>query len=108
MANVLRMTLKKKWFDMIASGVKKEEYREIKDYWVTRLLHFKFDGTPYVYPHMIKNYDEIEFINGYGANAPKIRVEFKGLEVGEGKPEWGGIQGQTVFKIKLGSIITNN
>jgi len=28
---ILEMTLKKKWFDMISSGEKKEEYREIKD-----------------------------------------------------------------------------
>ena len=30
---VLHLTLKKKWFDMILSGEKKEEYREIKSYW---------------------------------------------------------------------------
>lgn len=33
----LHLTLKKKWFDMIASGEKKEEYREIKPYWSQRL-----------------------------------------------------------------------
>jgi hypothetical protein len=103
--NILRMTLKKKWFDMIASGEKKEEYRDIKDHWTSRLLHFKFDGTPYVYPHMIKWYDEIEFINGYRQDSPRIRVEFKGLEIGEGKPEWGGEKGKKVFIIKLGELI---
>jgi hypothetical protein len=35
---VLHLTLKKKWFDMIASGEKKEEYREDKEYWRRRLL----------------------------------------------------------------------
>lgn len=39
-APVLHLTLKKYWFDMIKSGVKKEEYREIKDYWVKRLFRF--------------------------------------------------------------------
>ena len=34
----LHLTLKKKWFDMIASGKKKEEYREIKPYWFERLV----------------------------------------------------------------------
>ena len=29
----LQLTLKKKWFDLILSGEKKEEYREIKPYW---------------------------------------------------------------------------
>jgi hypothetical protein len=35
---VLHLTVKKKWFDMIASGEKKEEYRGIKGHWVTRLM----------------------------------------------------------------------
>ena len=32
----LTLPLKKKWFDMIKTGVKKEEYRERKDYWFNR------------------------------------------------------------------------
>lgn len=36
---ILKLTLKKKWFDMIESGVKLEEYREIKPYWMARLLN---------------------------------------------------------------------
>ena len=34
---ILYLTLKKKWFDLTASQIKQEEYREIKDYWVKRL-----------------------------------------------------------------------
>lgn len=34
----LTLSLKKKWFDMIASGEKTEEYREITLYWQKRLL----------------------------------------------------------------------
>ena len=30
------LPIKKKWFDMIKSGEKKEEYREIKPYYATR------------------------------------------------------------------------
>jgi len=37
---ILNLTLKKKWFDMILSGEKKEEYREIKQYWETRLFEY--------------------------------------------------------------------
>ena len=36
----LHLTLNKKWFDMIAAGVKKEEYRSIKTYWIKRLVFF--------------------------------------------------------------------
>lgn len=31
------LPIKKKWFDMIASGEKKEEYREMKPYYDKRL-----------------------------------------------------------------------
>ena len=34
----LYLTLKKQWFDMINDGIKTEEYREIKPYWVKNCL----------------------------------------------------------------------
>lgn len=34
---ILHLTLKKKWFDMILSGEKKEEYRDTKEFWLRRL-----------------------------------------------------------------------
>ena len=37
---VLHLVLKKKWYDMIASGTKKEEYREAKPYWVKRIRNW--------------------------------------------------------------------
>ena len=39
----LKLTLCRQWFDLIKSGEKKEEYREIKPYWINRLC-FAFDG----------------------------------------------------------------
>lgn len=35
---VLDLVLKGKWYDMIASGEKREEYREIKPYWIKRII----------------------------------------------------------------------
>ena len=35
--NVLTLTVSKQWFDMIVTGEKTEEYREIKPYWIKRL-----------------------------------------------------------------------
>lgn len=35
---ILNLTLKAKWYDMIEAGIKKEEYREIKDFWKIRLM----------------------------------------------------------------------
>ena len=52
----LRLTLKKKWFDMIARGEKTEEYREIKPYWIKRLRFDIWNVRPFQY---------VEFRNGY-------------------------------------------
>lgn len=97
----LHLTLEKKWFDIIASGEKKEEYREIKSYWEGRLCH------PF-YPviRQFRNYEVIKFKNGYGKNAPVLTVEFKGIEIGTGKQEWGAPD-CPVFIIKLGNILTH-
>ena len=35
---MLTLPIKKKWFDMIVSGEKKEEYREIKPYYDSRFM----------------------------------------------------------------------
>ena len=89
---ILHLTLKKKWFDMILSGEKKEEYRDVKQYWIDRLK-------------LSKQYDVIKFKNGYSKNARQMVVEFKGCEIGSAVHEWSdGWQGQ-VFIIKLGNIL---
>jgi hypothetical protein len=90
---VLHMTLKKKWFDMIQSGVKKEEYREMKKYWHTRLLN--------------REYDVIRFKNGYNPDSPEFDIEFNGLESGLGIAEWGAPD-YPVYIIKLGKVLSSN
>lgn len=55
MVRTLHLTLKKQWFDEIASGKKDEEYRDAKRYWARRI-----EG---------REFDEIHFRNGY-KNAP--------------------------------------
>lgn len=87
---VLHLNLKKRWFDMIASGEKKAEYREIKPYWVTRLT---------------KDFDVIKFRNGYAKDAPTMVVDFLGIERGLGNPDWGGTK-EPVYILKLGDILT--
>ena len=37
-ANTLHLVLNSKWYEMIESGEKTEEYRETKQYWVKRFL----------------------------------------------------------------------
>ena len=87
---VLHLTLKKQWFDMIASGVKKEEYREEKPYWHKRLS---------------KHYDIIVFKNGYAKDSPVINVELLGIQRSLGILEWGAPENKTVYILKLGKIL---
>lgn len=43
--SILPLVLKGKWFDMIASGEKREEYREYKPYWRKRLANWDRRGS---------------------------------------------------------------
>lgn len=79
---MLILPIKKKWFDMIKSGEKKEEYREFKKYYHTRFKKI-FGWWNY------KNKEvEIIFRNGYRKDSPTIKCKCK-LRIGEGKTEWG-------------------
>ncbi|MFA6315770.1 MAG: ASCH domain-containing protein [Candidatus Paceibacterota bacterium] len=66
---ILHLILKKKWFDLIASGEKKIEYREYKPYLIRRLM-FLDEGV-----EKIKQFDEVMFRLGYAKGAPYLRVE---------------------------------
>jgi hypothetical protein len=102
------MTLKKRWFDMIKAGDKKEEYREIKDYWMARLISNMDEIENSSFDPKFQQYDQITFVNGYSKNAPRFTIECKGIEIGYGKQSWGGLLDQQTFIIKLGTIISSH
>lgn len=87
---VLHLTLKRRWFEMIASGEKRQEYREAKPYWTTRLAG--------------KEFDVIRFRNGYAKDSPSMDVEFKGLGYGLGSANWGG-GNRPVYILELGAVL---
>ncbi|MBR4620549.1 MAG: hypothetical protein IKO46_06165 [Salinivirgaceae bacterium] len=75
----------KHWFDMFASGEKKEEYRAITPYWTRRLTQPTFGGNL-----KFRRFDEIVITCGYPAKGDKKRrLVFKhvGTRIGKGKPE---------------------
>ena len=87
---ILHLTLKKKWFDLIKSGQKKEEYREMKPYWHKRLN---------------KKFDVIRFRNGYSKNAPVMVVEIQEILSGLGIIEWGAPEKENVYILRLGKVL---
>jgi len=97
MDTTLVLSVKKKWFDLIKSGEKKEEYRDLTDYWKKR-LGFKAG--------FYKNYKYIEFRNGYGMNVPKFKVKLIGIEIKYPNKKWidDTIKFDNCFVLKLGDI----
>ena len=101
---VLTLTVSKEWFDMIASGEKTEEYREIKPYWVTRLFQNNSNIVDVRYLAsalagrtdllkkyidaqriVLKQYTHVSFINGYRKDSPRIEKEIESITIGKPK-----------------------
>lgn len=82
----LHLPLKAKWYEMIESGVKTEDYREIKPYWTKR----------------IGIMDAVKF--SYGYTKRTMMFECRRITIGRGKPEWGA-PAEDVFIIKLGKRV---
>ena len=75
---ILDLPLKKQWYDMIANGTKREEYRAIKPFWEKRLIND--DGT-------FKDYTHVRFRYGYTKKTMLFKIE--NICIGRGNPEWG-------------------
>lgn len=101
---VLKLVVSKQWFDMIASGEKTEEYREIKPYWVARLFHNNSNIIDVRYLAsalagrtdllkkyidaqriVLKQYTHVLFINGYREDSPRIKKEIESISIGKPK-----------------------
>lgn len=106
----LDLVLKHKWYDMIASGEKREEYRDFNEYWTKRLLVLTVQGQKKVhyFGHLdedeiveYKDFDVIRFHKGY----TNITMSFEnvGIEINYGREEWGAEPGKLYFVIKLGN-----
>ena len=127
----LHLVLKRKWWDMIESGEKKEEYRDFTPFYVKRLCDnpcFNKQGeiierniidkwtldacekrgidlkTAWVDGNIVpKDYTSVTFHFGYTNKTMVYSV--KDISVGEGRTEWGAETGKEYFIIKLGERI---
>jgi hypothetical protein len=123
----LNLTIVKQYFDMVGNG-KPEEYRQLTDFWFSRLLYkipAPFGGYMNAasdirsgdyecnlwrqFTHgapIFETFDRVLFANGgHFGNVPKKTFECKGIEIREGNPEWGAEPGVKYFVIKLGERI---
>lgn len=100
---MLILPIKKKWFDMILSGEKKEEYREVKPYYTSRIKK-EFSCCPYFVNPFGEDYQNVEFRNGYGKNVPAFITLCK-LEIRKGRPEWGAEPGVEYYVFSIDKIV---
>lgn len=102
---MLTLPIKGKWFDMILTGEKKEEYRENTVYWRKRLLNEGFrQGIESIF-----NGRGLRLIlsNGYGKDAPKAMIELSGFDYGNGRPEWGAEPNVVYIRLHIKRVIPN-
>jgi hypothetical protein len=84
----LELILKKKWFDMIESGEKLEEYRELKQYWWKRVFTSPCDNLNTL---PIGSYNgkhsTVRFSLGYGKYRKQMVFKMGHVGIGMAKPE---------------------
>lgn len=100
---MLTLPIKKKWFDMILSGEKKEEYQEIKPFWARRLYNV-FPFNPFCGCCQSDIQGEIMFRNGYSKNSPSFITKCT-LSIGTGKEEWGAEKDKEYFILTVQEIL---
>lgn len=91
---MLVLPIKKKWFDMILSGEKKEEYREIKPYYDSRFSKYNIRSDYY------KPIGTVLFRNGYSKSSPTLKCNVE-CAIDTGKTEWGAEPGKLYYVLKI-------
>lgn len=99
---ILHLNLKGKWFDMILSGEKKEEYRDQTEYWSRRLMNDSSEPMK----GLFKVFDAICFSNGYATNRKQFTIKCSYIAKGPGLQKWGAEEDKKYFIIVLGDILS--
>lgn len=110
---MLTLPIKKKWFDMILSGEKKEEYRDNKHYYRQRfcnlfgvifhkneIINCKNAGIDECSKDEIQ---EICFRNGYSKDSPSFVAKCR-LRIGTGKEKWGAVHGTEYLILEIQEV----
>ena len=107
---------------------KREEYREVKEYWLKRLFRhddyaildqqmldeviYEINNKPYTTNELYdwsgwhpKRFNFVCFRNGYSKDSPEIWCVCEGIVIKQAKPEWSDNAKGYYFTIKLGRIL---
>ena len=109
---ILYQPLKAKWYRMIESGEKPEEYREATVYWCKRFVGHNFLPFSHLYACSdlnAKEYTHVQFSLGYpkkGDESRRMTFELKRVEYRGGREEWGAEKGKKYLVEVLGRRTT--
>jgi hypothetical protein len=116
----LQLSLKRQWFEITKAGIKTEDYRNINEYWIKRLvvpmipdlsvqrvLSWICDNDLDLFDKFcsFKHFDTTTLTLGYPKSTDIDRIltlEHKGIVIGYGKEEWGAEPNKLYFIIKHG------
>ena len=83
---ILPLVLKKKWYDLVASGIKKEEYRDFKPFWESRIERcLSKCNADKAHPKPLV----VAFSLGYKKADMFFVTQVSGIERGTCHSEWG-------------------
>ena len=95
---MLTLTIKKEWFDMICSGEKKEEYRDISQYYSRRFARYL--GWKTINGQKKKEEFFCRLRNGYDITSPSVVIRCT-VSRGYGRPEWGAEPGKHYYVLSI-------
>ncbi|WP_071146137.1 hypothetical protein [Bacteroides ihuae] len=127
----LKLTLSCKWYDMIESGIKKEEYRDITPYWISRICrkndkHLTKEEKTTLFNILHEtgalgfvaaiiscgitfyNHKTVTFYRGvpyFSDKAKHMTWSIESMGIGIGNIDWGAPQNKHVIKLTLGKRI---
>lgn len=109
---ILDLPLKKEWYNMIERGEKREEYRAIKQFWISRLCfsaktlecrckscEMCIKGFSPFWEFQIYPYTHVRFRYGYTKRTMLFKIDE--ITIGRGNLNWGAPTDKDVFIIKF-------
>ena len=108
---MLIMPIKGKWFYLIRTHKKLEEYREIKPYYDTRFKRVFKASANDAWELIGEDGQEVRetckkwigLKNGYSDRAPVIYI-FASLKIGYGREDWGAERGKKYYILNIYSV----
>ncbi len=108
---MLTLPIKAGWYHMILHGYKKEEYRDIKQYYTIKFKKlFRCESlSQEEFVSLIEENNDGKFTsdiilrNGFSSDSPSAQVNIT-LTAGEGNPDWGAEKGVRYYILTINDI----